>query len=91
MHRHLINLLVYETGKTQYRLGSNIPLLAFAPWVVHGNKKLVVNEDHASLGCLMEEPIQMNNREDWPENVPEEKKENIIFLEPNHTHFILVS
>ena len=85
----LLNLS-YETGQARYRLGADVPLIAFAPWVFKGNENLVVKENTMSFGCMTRTPIDFVQQTKEEPRISESTRGKIISLEPNHTHFILV-
>ena len=70
------------TGQARYRFGAKIPLLAIVSWgsTAHTNV-LAVEENSVNYGYMTKEPVEYSH-------TPIERR---ALLDPNHSHFILVS
>ena len=78
------------TGQARYRFGAKIPLLAIVPFgFVSGNEDLETKEGFANHGYLTSDPVVYD-----PKKRPLRMDNPKAFagtLDPNHSHFILVS
>jgi hypothetical protein len=77
----------HYTGQARYRFGAKIPLIGLVPWgVVKGNEDLEIKPDTASHGHLTSNPVEYDCNKP-----PKANGKNSARLDPNHSHFILVS
>jgi hypothetical protein len=77
-----VQLTKIRSGQARYRFGAKIPLLGIVSWSSTAHtSKLTVENDTVNFGYITKAPVEYPNK-----GVP-----GRALLDPNHSHFILVS